>query len=141
MPVCLGATWVPPEACWEPAQLSQEHPLEVNYPEAGTTSVLFSCPSSGKVRETDCSSSQALVIILPGDPPLWPGLLSVLNKLYYTFIPTLVGNYGTLQLYSRYPTPKHRQGRKNGEICLLPLYERHPHPPSGPIQEITSTSD
>ena len=133
--------WVPTGACWEPVKPSQEHPLEVDYPEARTTSVLFSFLTRGKIPATDCRSSLATVIILPGGPPLWLGLLSTLNKLYFTFIPTLVGNYGTLQPYSRYQTPKHRQGRKNGEIRLLPLYERHPNPPSGPIQEITPASN
>ena len=48
--------------------------------------------------ETQCSSSQAEVIILPGGPPLWPGLLSIPNKLYHnTFIvehrPSLTPNH------------------------------------------------
>ena len=82
---CLGADW-------GALGTSQDIPRALigsGIPRKRPTSVLFK-QAAGRGKEfpeTQCSSSQAEVIILPGGPRLWPGLLSILNKLYHnTFI-------------------------------------------------------
>ena len=130
---------------WGALGTSQDIPRALigsGIPRKRPTSVLFK-QAAWRGKEfpaTQCSSSQAEVIILPGGPPLWSGLLSIPNKLYHnTFIPTLVGNYGTLQ--SVHDTHRSTQTEHHGEIHLLSLHEGHPHSPRGPIQETSLASN